>query len=109
MGVHTVVDVDAILDQAGVKNPHVREYVRHWSALTGTERVEVISTSDDTRLIEESLDAGEIAPAGEGGTTRAATSKTPPAQRNAPSSPPITPPTKASTTLASRRGNEAAT
>jgi phosphoenolpyruvate carboxykinase (GTP) len=60
-----VVDVAAILDHAGLTNPHVREYVRHWAALTGAERVEVISASDDARLIQESLDAGEIAPAGE--------------------------------------------
>jgi phosphoenolpyruvate carboxykinase (GTP) len=59
------VDVAAILDHAGLTNPHVREYVRHWAALTGAERVEVISASDDARLIQESLDAGEIAPAGE--------------------------------------------
>jgi phosphoenolpyruvate carboxykinase (GTP) len=60
-----LVDVAAILDHAGLTNPHVREYVRHWAALTGAERVEVISASDDARLIQESLDAGEIAPAGE--------------------------------------------
>ena len=55
-----------MLDDAGLKNPFVREYVRHWAEHTGASRVEVISTADDARLIRESLDAGEIMPAGEG-------------------------------------------
>ena len=38
----------------------------NWAALTGAERIEVVSASDDARLIQESLDAGEILPAGEG-------------------------------------------
>jgi phosphoenolpyruvate carboxykinase (GTP) len=61
-----MVDVDQVLDDAGLKNSHVREYVRQWAELTGAERVEVVSASDDARLIEESLAAGEIFPAGEG-------------------------------------------
>ncbi len=61
-----MVDVDQVLDDAGLKNPHVREYVREWAEITGAERVEVVSASDDDRLIEESLAAGEILPAGEG-------------------------------------------
>ncbi len=58
--------VDAALDRAGLKNPHAREYVRHWAQLTGAERVDVVDASDDARLIQESLDAGEILPAGDG-------------------------------------------
>src|SRR5450755_413976 len=58
--------VDAALDRAGLKNPHVRDYVRHWAELTGAERVDVVDASDDARLIQESLDAGEILPAGDG-------------------------------------------
>ena len=58
--------VDAALDRAGLKNPHVRNYVRHWAELTGAERVDVVDASDDARLIRESLDAGEILPAGDG-------------------------------------------
>jgi phosphoenolpyruvate carboxykinase (GTP) len=54
------------LDDAGLKNPFVREYVRYWAEITGAERVEVIGASDDARLISESLEAGEIWPAGEG-------------------------------------------
>ena len=61
-----MVDVDKVLDEAGLKNSHVREYVRHWADFTGAERIEVVSASDDARLISESLEAGELLPAGEG-------------------------------------------
>jgi phosphoenolpyruvate carboxykinase (GTP) len=61
-----VIDVDAVLDQAGLKNGPVRDYVRRWAELTGAERVEVINASDDARLLREALDAGELLPAGEG-------------------------------------------
>jgi phosphoenolpyruvate carboxykinase (GTP) len=66
MGVPKLVDVEATLDRAGLKNTHAREYMRHWAELTGADRVEVVSASDDARLIQESLIAGEILPAGEG-------------------------------------------
>jgi phosphoenolpyruvate carboxykinase (GTP) len=59
-------DLEASLDNAGLKNPSVREYVRHWAELTGAARIEVIGAADDARLISESLAAGEIVPAGEG-------------------------------------------
>jgi phosphoenolpyruvate carboxykinase (GTP) len=59
-------DLESSLDDAGLKNPCVREYVRHWAQLTGAERVEVVGAADDPRLISESLAAGEIVPAGEG-------------------------------------------
>ena len=61
-----MVDVERVLDDAGLTNPHVREYVAHWAGVTGAERVEVVSASDDARLIQEALDAGELLPAGEG-------------------------------------------
>src|SRR6266702_1761408 len=61
-----MVDVHAALGRAGLRNVHVREYVRYWAELTGAERIEVISTSDDARLIGEALADGEILPAGEG-------------------------------------------
>jgi phosphoenolpyruvate carboxykinase (GTP) len=61
-----MADVETALDQAGLTNPHVREYVRYWADLTGAERVEVVSASDDARLAEEALAAGELQPAGEG-------------------------------------------
>jgi phosphoenolpyruvate carboxykinase (GTP) len=57
-------DLETTLDRAGLKNPHVREYVRHWAALTGADRVEVVGAADNNRLISESLAAGEIFPAG---------------------------------------------
>ncbi len=60
------IDVEATLDAAGVKNPQVREYVRYWADLTGAARVEVVSASDDARLIQEALEAGELEPAGDG-------------------------------------------
>jgi phosphoenolpyruvate carboxykinase (GTP) len=61
-----VADPDAALDRAGLRNVHVRDYVRHWAELTGAERVDVVDASDDARLIQESLDAGEIFPVGDG-------------------------------------------
>ena len=61
-----VAAVDEAMDAAGLTNPHVREYVNYWAELTGADRVEVVSASDDSRLIEESLAAREILPAGDG-------------------------------------------
>ncbi|HZR49415.1 MAG TPA: phosphoenolpyruvate carboxykinase (GTP) [Streptosporangiaceae bacterium] len=61
-----MVNVDAVLDDAGLKNPHVREYVRYWAGVTGAAKIEVVSASDDARLIEEALAEGELEPAGEG-------------------------------------------
>jgi len=61
-----MVDVHAALDRAGLKNVHVREYVRYWAELTGAGRIEVVSASDDARLISEALADGEILPVGDG-------------------------------------------
>jgi phosphoenolpyruvate carboxykinase (GTP) len=61
-----VVDVDGVLDQAGLTNGRVREYVQYWFALTGAERIEVVNASDDARLVQEALATGELLPAGEG-------------------------------------------
>src|SRR5206468_10264026 len=61
-----MAEVQAALGGAGLRNVHVREYVRHWAGLTGAARIEVISASDDTRLVGEALADGEILPAGEG-------------------------------------------
>ena len=38
-----MAEVDAALDKAGLRNVHVREYVRYWAGLTGAARIEVIS------------------------------------------------------------------
>ena len=59
-------DADKLLDDAGLHNPHVHEFVRRWAAHTGAARIEVVSAADDGRLVQESLAAGEIVPAGEG-------------------------------------------
>ena len=61
-----VTAIDAVLDEAGLTNDAVRSYVKHWAQHTGAERVEVINASDDARLIQESLEAGELLPAGKG-------------------------------------------
>jgi phosphoenolpyruvate carboxykinase (GTP) len=61
-----VAAVDAVLDEAGVKNSRVRDFVRQWAEHTGAARVEVVNASDDARLIQEALEAGELLPAGEG-------------------------------------------
>jgi phosphoenolpyruvate carboxykinase (GTP) len=61
-----VVDVDGVLESAGLKNDKVREYVRYWAGITNPDSIEVVSAADDARLISEALAAGEILPAGEG-------------------------------------------
>lgn len=61
-----MADVKRVLDEAGLHNPHVQEFVRQWFEHTGAARVEVVSAADDPRLIAESLESGEIVPAGEG-------------------------------------------
>ena len=61
-----MIAVDAALDEAGLSNSHVRDFVKEWAALTGAARIEVINSSDDARLIREALEAGELFPAGEG-------------------------------------------
>ncbi|MEO6604227.1 MAG: phosphoenolpyruvate carboxykinase (GTP), partial [Aeromicrobium sp.] len=61
-----MADLLATLDEAGLNNPNVREYVRYWADLTGADRVEVVTAADDARLIAEALEAGELEPAGEG-------------------------------------------
>jgi phosphoenolpyruvate carboxykinase (GTP) len=61
-----VVDVDAALESAHLKNEKVREYVRYWAEITQADKIEVVSAADDARLIQECLEAGEIAPAGDG-------------------------------------------
>ena len=61
-----MVDVDAILEAAHLKNDRVREYVTYWAGITGADNIEVVSADDDARLVAEALAAGEIFPAGEG-------------------------------------------
>ena len=59
-------EIDDVLDEAGLKNARVREYVRHWFEHTGADALEVVSAEDDARLIQEALAAEEISPAGTG-------------------------------------------
>src|SRR5690606_36437561 len=61
-----MADVKTVLDEAGLTNPQGREYVQHWAEHTGAARVEVVGAADGARLIAESLEAGELEPAGEG-------------------------------------------
>lgn len=61
-----MVDVDRVLDEAGLANPHVREYVTYWAGVTEPDRIEVVDAADDARLVAEALEAGELLPAGEG-------------------------------------------
>jgi phosphoenolpyruvate carboxykinase (GTP) len=61
-----MVDVDKVLDEAGLTNPHVRDYVAYWAGITGADKIEVVSAEDDARLLEESIAAGEVLPV-EGG------------------------------------------
>ena len=62
----TSSDVAKVLDEAGVSNPHVREYVTSWAGITQPARVEVVNASDDARLVAEALEDGELLPVGEG-------------------------------------------
>ena len=59
---HTMTDVDAILDAAGLSNQAVRDYVKHWFEVTGAAHVEVVNAVDDARLTEEALATGELLP-----------------------------------------------
>jgi phosphoenolpyruvate carboxykinase (GTP) len=61
-------DLDKVLDDAGLTNPSVREYVKHWASITRPARVEVVNASDDARLTAEALEAGELLPVAGGRT-----------------------------------------
>jgi phosphoenolpyruvate carboxykinase (GTP) len=61
-----MADLEAVMDEAGLTNPKVREFVKEYAELTGAEQVEVVNASDDARLLEEAVAAGELQMAGEG-------------------------------------------
>ncbi|GIM63363.1 phosphoenolpyruvate carboxykinase [GTP] [Planomonospora venezuelensis] len=61
-----MADLEAVMDEAGLTNTKVREFVKEYAELTGAERVEVVNASDDARLLEEAVAAGELQMAGEG-------------------------------------------
>ncbi|MCX2164048.1 phosphoenolpyruvate carboxykinase (GTP) [Corynebacterium auriscanis] len=57
-------DIPGILRAAGLRNPAVEEYVEYWASITEPDSIEVIDASDDERIVNEALAAGEIFPAG---------------------------------------------
>ncbi|MDZ5661593.1 phosphoenolpyruvate carboxykinase (GTP) [Nocardioides sp. S-58] len=61
-----MADLEAVMDEAGLTNTQVREFVKEYAELTGAERIEVVNASDDARLLEEAVAAGELQRAGEG-------------------------------------------
>jgi phosphoenolpyruvate carboxykinase (GTP) len=61
-----MVDVGAVLDAAGLKNPYMREFVELWAWHTGAAAVEVVEAADDPRLLAEGAATGEVRPAGQG-------------------------------------------
>ena len=61
-----MADLEAVMDEAGLTNPRVREFVKEYAELTGAERIEVVNASDDRRLLDEAVAAGELEKAGEG-------------------------------------------
>src|SRR6478672_4077738 len=61
-----MADLEAVMDEAGLTNPRVREFVKEYAELTGADRIEVVNASDDARLLEEAVAAGELEKAGEG-------------------------------------------
>lgn len=61
-----MADLEAVMDEAGLTNPKVREFVKEYAELTGAEHIEVVNASDDARLLEEAVAAGELQMAGEG-------------------------------------------
>ena len=100
-----MVDVEAVLDEAGLTNPKVREYVRYWADLTGADRVR-----GRRRCRRRPADPGgagrrrAAARRARGATTPAATTRTPPAPRSAPIVATSTPrATRASTTTGAPR------
>ncbi|MGO1532351.1 MAG: hypothetical protein ACTHX1_14945 [Micrococcaceae bacterium] len=52
------VAIDTVLDDAGLTNRAIREFVQERAAITTPGRVEVVGATDDQRLIAEALDAG---------------------------------------------------
>ena len=97
-----MADLEAVMDEAGLTNPKVREFVKEYAELTGAERIEVVDAFDDARLLEEAVATGELQMAGEGDYYSRSYYKDTAAPRSAPSSPPTTRRTGASTTTGAR-------
>lgn len=60
-----MIDVAKALQDAGLKSSAVQEHVQRWAEHTGAARIEVVDASDDARLLQESIEAGEIFAAGD--------------------------------------------
>lgn len=54
------------LTHGGLTNPSVHEFVTEWAGILRPERVELVGSDDDARLLAEALEAGEIIEAGKG-------------------------------------------
>ncbi|MDO5729613.1 MAG: phosphoenolpyruvate carboxykinase (GTP) [Actinomycetaceae bacterium] len=59
-----MTNVAQILQDAGLTNPAVIEYVEKWAGITQPDTIEVIDAKDDERLVQAALADGEIQPAG---------------------------------------------
>ena len=55
-----------VLARAGITNPSVHEFVTEWAQILTPDRIEVVDSDADERLLAEALDAGEIMEAGSG-------------------------------------------
>ncbi|MDJ1370243.1 phosphoenolpyruvate carboxykinase (GTP) [Gulosibacter molinativorax] len=51
---------------AEIRNESIRTFVEEWGGVTEPDRIELVSATDDARLLGEALTAGELLPAGEG-------------------------------------------
>lgn len=58
--------IEKVLEQGGIANESILEFVKEWAAITQPDRVEVISAADNERLLAEALEAGELLPVGSG-------------------------------------------
>ena len=55
-----------VLARAGITNPSVHEFVTEWARILAPDRIEVVDSDADERLLAEALAAGEIIEAGSG-------------------------------------------
>ncbi len=60
------MNIEQVLQDAGLTNPKVVEYVKKWAEITNPAKIEVVDAKDDQRLIKEALEAKELLPAGKG-------------------------------------------
>ena len=55
-----------VLARAGITNPSVHEFVTEWARILAPDRIKVVDSDADERLLAEALAAGEIIEAGSG-------------------------------------------